>query len=267
MDEYLIFCINCDLLLTISQIPDHSQNCCKPNTEDQTSLPRINTNLKSYRKSVTQFLKSSTTLSHSQRHKLKSCISKCKECEKSDAELTSLYQAVHKLNNYLEVEQDIQCTIIIQRLKVLIEEKALKMIEKIKSTVFNVEPEDNLTCCQDLKVITSEFLKSRKVEMGPDENEISFTINTKDIEKSFNIGNSEDLVMGFPDSDDLPNDRLFKHFKNLCDLCRLDFEINHPAQRFSSLALYRKSKSFGVSADNWEDFIFNEFKNAVETIF
>ena len=139
------------------------------------------------------------------------------------------------------------------------------MIEKIKSSILNADSEDNITRYQDFKLITSEFLKSRKVEIGSDENEISFTINTKDIDKSFNNGNSEDLNIIFSDSEDLSNDRLFKHFRNLCDLCRLDFDCKHPAQKFSSLSLYQKSKSFGVSADNWENFILNEFINGAET--
>jgi hypothetical protein len=259
MEETVVFCINCDKLLSLSQISQHSNECYRPDLEDQGTFERINMNLRNFRKTLTDFLKKNQGLNKENRHVIKSCITKCKEVENSEVELESLSLIASKLENYLENFDDILITVIVQRFKVLVEDKAFKIIEKIKESAVQIEDEPTLNHQKLLKKFSGDFLKSKKIHIDPEDNEISFTVYTKDIEKSFKNLNSENFA--FEDDEDEMVDRMYEHFKNLCMICRLGFNYRHPSQKCSLVQLYKKSIGFGISPENWENFIVSEFQN------
>lgn len=251
MEELVVFCINCEKLVSSSDIAKHSDECVEGVKDENQSESNVDLKLKNYRNALKDYLKSKK-MDKKIRHVIKSCILKSREAEIECEDLNVFLKIVNRLDKFLIEFDSVVVEVLVGRLRGIIEEKGLGLIEKDKKEGCLIGVDMEITSRQELNCVPSEFFKCEKVELDEWD---SFTIGTTEAERSYFIETERDE---YKEAD---SDRLFQYFLSVGLMCRLDFTYKHPAQNYSLKKLYYESKKLGIQIENWQEFITNEFNN------
>ena len=249
MEELFVFCINCEKLVNAQKISEHSEECLEIEYDEIDPIIKLNLKLKNYRITLKDYLKE-MTLNKKVRHVVKSCIKKSREAELESDELKVFLKIYYRLEWFLKEFDSVAVEVVVSRLKEMVEEKGLSIIETQRSLGELSEMEADLTFRKDLNCASSEYFKCEKIEL--DEMD-SFTLLTMEIERSEVMETERD------EYNEVENDRLFQFFLNIGLMCRLNFNYKHPAQIYSLKKLFYESKKLGVRMEDWEDFVLREF--------
>lgn len=249
MEELFVFCINCEKLVNVQKIAEHSEDCIEIEYDESDPIIKLNLKLKNYRLTLKDYLKKMRS-DKKVRHVVKSCIKKSREAETESEELKVFLKIFYRLEWFLKEFDSVVVEVVVSKLKEMVEEKGLCIIEAQRSIGGLSELELEMTCRKELSCVSSEFLKCEKIEL--DEMD-SFTIGTLEVDRSVFLETDNG------EYNEVENDRLFQYFLSVGLMCRLNFNYKHPAQVYSLKKLFCQSKKLGLRMEDWEEFVLKEF--------
>lgn len=282
MEEIDVLCINCENLITLELISSHSLECVTPvtfiipeNSDDQVNL--INQRLAKLCISLQSSMNKKKQICTKTFLALESLLRKAQKAKSlniSQSTDTSQFVAlIHEIEMNSDEKLSLAVQVYTERLKVLIEEKALVIPQREKEYETNRQffyhnQESHLTVTKrELSdFVPSEFFKAKKCYL----NDVDSVIESQS-RRSLSLASSVQFEITEPkkllnleelaeedkcDSEDEDLD----YFVSQYLMIQLSYPSFHPVQKANVRELYKESKMKKIDFEGWANFIEDKFR-------
>ncbi|OMJ89686.1 hypothetical protein SteCoe_8138 [Stentor coeruleus] len=282
MEEIDVLCINCENLISIDLISSHSLECVTPinfitpeNSHDQVNS--INQRLAKLCSSIQASMSKKKQTCTKTFLSLESLLRKAQRAKSLNISQTTEPSQFVTLIHEIEMSSDEQFSLAVQvyaeRLKVLIEEKALVIPPKDKETdrqffTKNDEPYSTTTKRELSDFYPSEFFRDKKSYLNDIDSVIesqsrrslslASSVQFENTESKKSIYLEELIEENNYDSGD--EDLDLDYFVSQCLMVQLSYPSSHPVQKVNTKELFKESKMKKIDFEGWEKFIEAKFK-------